>query len=179
VKACRTCLAELLLEDFHLHSGASDGRRKDCKTCRSGAVKARRHQRPERSILTIMVQRCHNPKHPKFHLYGGRGIAVCERWRESFDAFLADMGPRPSPKHSVDRKDNDLGYEPGNCRWATQTEQCRNKRTNRLLSVRGKTVTVAEWATESGTPARLIAKRLELGWTAEDAIFAPVRGRAA
>lgn len=74
-----------------------------------------------------MKQRCCNPNHPRFKDWGGRGIKVCDRWRDSFEAFLADMGRRP-PGTTLDRKDNDGNYEPGNCRWATSEEQSMNKR---------------------------------------------------
>ena len=76
-----------------------------------------------------MKVRCDNPNATGYANYGGRGIKVCDRWRTSFAAFLADMGPKPSPKHSIDRIDNDRGYERGNCRWATPKEQRRNSRT--------------------------------------------------
>ena len=74
-----------------------------------------------------MIQRCENPKHPDFPGYGGRGIAICERWRLSFPAFLLDMGERPAGT-SIDRVDNSLGYQPGNCRWSSPTEQANNRR---------------------------------------------------
>ena len=86
---------------------------------------------PEYRAWESMVQRCTNPKHAKWKTYGGRGIAVCDRWR-SFAAFLEDMGLRPSTEHSLDRKDNDRGYEPGNCRWATRKEQMRNRTVSKL-----------------------------------------------
>jgi hypothetical protein len=83
---------------------------------------------PEYVCWMGIVQRCANPRNKAYARYGGRGIAVCERWRNSFAAFLADMGTRPSPTHSIDRKDNDGNYEPGNCRWATPREQRLNQR---------------------------------------------------
>lgn len=77
-----------------------------------------------------MRNRCHNPNQPHYERYGGRGITVCEAWRNSFEAFLADMGEPPTDKHSIDRIDNARGYEPGNCKWATAKEQATNKRPN-------------------------------------------------
>ena len=78
-----------------------------------------------------MKYRCHNKNHPAYSCYGGRGITVCDHWRDSFKAFLADMGPKPSNKHSLDRINNDGNYEPSNCRWATRCQQQRNTRMNR------------------------------------------------
>jgi hypothetical protein len=91
-----------------------------------------------------MVERCENPSEKRYASYGGRGIKVCDRWKNNFSAFLADMGQKPSPKHSIDRKDNDLGYEPGNCRWATPKQQAHNRRPFRnrfgtLVTPRGYT----------------------------------------
>ena len=83
---------------------------------------------PEYTTWNAMKMRCTNPRNIKWPLYGGRGIKVCDRWMGSFEAFLADMGPRPSRRHSIDRIDGDKNYEPGNCRWATPLEQRHNRR---------------------------------------------------
>ena len=79
------------------------------------------------------IARCHNPNHPSYEHYGARGIQVCTEWRESFDQFLADIGKAPSKEHSIDRKDNDGNYEPGNVQWATDTMQVRNRRVTKLV----------------------------------------------
>lgn len=87
---------------------------------------------PEYACWRSMIERCTRPGHNSYRNYGGRGITVCERWRNDIRAFLADMGPRPSSAHSIDRYPNrDGNYEPGNCRWATQTEQVHNSRSFR------------------------------------------------
>jgi hypothetical protein len=91
---------------------------------------------PLYSVWLTMRSRCNSPRHPNWRHYGGRGIAVCERWN-SYELFAADMGPKPSPKHSIERIDNDGNYEPLNCRWATQKEQLRNRRTTVRLVIDG------------------------------------------
>lgn len=93
---------------------------------------ARRRQiSPEYRSYTMMLNRCLNPSAENYEYYGGRGIAVCQRWQDSFEAFLSDMGQRPSRNHSIDRIRADGDYEPGNCRWATKIEQCQTRRRRR------------------------------------------------
>lgn len=117
-----------------------------------------------------MKDRCGNPDSESFATYGGRGIAVCERWRESFESFLADMGPKPSPSHSIDRIDNDGGYCPENCRWATPKEQARNTRKSLVIVAFGESMIAADWAERTGIPAATIKSRLRLGLHPEAAL---------
>ncbi len=101
----------------------------------------RRRQGPEYMSWLSAISRCENPKRRSWPLYGGRGIRMCDRWRQSFEAFLADMGRRPTHQHSLDRINNDGDYEPGNCRWATPKEQAQNRRaprSARSLTLRGE-----------------------------------------
>lgn len=121
-----------------------------------------------------MVARCRNSNDISWPLYGGRGIQVCERWL-TFSNFLADMGERP-PKHTIDRIDNDGDYEPGNCRWATDTEQANNKSSSTLLTFQGKTQSLALWGREVGIPATAITRRLSLGWSVERTLTEPSAG---
>jgi hypothetical protein len=120
-----------------------------------------------------MRQRCSNPRNGQFHNYGARGIAVCERW-SSFENFLSDMGPRPSAAHSLERRDNDRNYEPGNCCWATALEQGNNTRKRRLLAYDGLNQSIAEWARQTGIGRRTLMARLRLGWSVERTLTEPV-----
>lgn len=110
-----------------------------------------------------MIQRCHNPNDAWYRNYGARGIKVCERWRGSFEAFLASVGERPSPKHTLDRIDNSRGYEPDNVRWATRTEQMNNIRNNVLVEHNGECHSIAEWSRIVGIPSSTLQARLSRG----------------
>lgn len=125
---------------------------------------------PEYVVWCKMKERCDNPRATRYDLYGGRGIKVCERWASSFPNFLADMGPRPSRHHSIDRIDVNGGYYPENCRWATRVEQARNTRSNRLIEFRGETKTLTEWAELIGLGVSTLSLRLSAGWSIEDAL---------
>jgi len=119
---------------------------------------------PEHYIWGGVIARCLDVNNKAYPHYGGRGIKMCDRWRNSFVAFFEDMGPRPSPGHSLDRyPDNNGNYEPGNCRWATLSEQNRNKRTNRLLTFDGITKTITEWSEITGLPFNTINNRIIRG----------------
>lgn len=176
-KTCTACGVEKDAADFTARTGGR-GVRSECKPCRAQIVRSKRQAQPERHILTLMVQRCHNENHPRYEIYGGRGIAVCDEWRatDGFALFLAHIGTRPTPRHSVDRIDNSRGYEPGNVRWATQSDQMRNTRRTIQVTAFGKTQCIPAWAEERGMPAKLIGQRISLGWTAEDALTLPSQG---
>ncbi len=126
---------------------------------------------------THMRTRCQNPNSDCYGDYGERGITVCERWANSFENFLADMGEKPSRKHSLDRIDNDKGYSPDNCRWASSKEQARNKRTSRMITYNGETLALADWAERLGISFRTIASRLDLGMSVDEALTRPVKKR--
>lgn len=110
-----------------------------------------------------MRQRCYDTSHEKWPRYGGRGITVCLRWRESFEAFLADMGPCP-PGMTIGRSDNDWHYEPGNCCWETDIEQANNRSNNRIIEFEGLFLTVAEWARRIGMSRGALQSRIDRGW---------------
>lgn len=125
-----------------------------------------------------MKARCLNPNDKRYFRYGERGISIYPEWIDSFEAFFAYVGPRPSSKHSLDRyPDNNGNYEPGNVRWATSFQQNRNQRSNRMLSIGGLSLCVAEWADVSGISRILVTHRLERGWKPVDAVFAPPQPR--
>lgn len=110
-----------------------------------------------------MKARCDNPRNPAYAAYGGRGITVCQRWMDSYEAFIEDVGERPSPLHSIDRIDNDRGYEPNNVRWATRREQANNRRSNVRITYNGETKTLAAWAREIGITPEGVAYRHKHG----------------
>lgn len=133
---------------------------------------------PIYNIWTAMKQRCLNPRHPQWHRYGGRGISICKRWVESVEAFAADMGPRP-PGGTLERENNDRGYEPGNCIWAPRSAQSNNISTNRIITIGGVSRSVRQWEQHMGCARGTISSRLNvLGWSERDAVLVPaVRGQ--
>lgn len=134
---------------------------------------ARGRQTPTYLAWLGLRSRCSNPKNIRWPEYGGRGITVCERWKESFEHFLADMGEKPSRAHQIDRINNDGNYEPSNCRWTTRIEQMNNTSANVRVVFQGRVQTIAQWARELGIAANTIAVRLRIGWSPERALTAP------
>lgn len=124
-----------------------------------------------------IIQRCYKENYRYYYNYGGRGIRVCRRWRESFENFYADMGSRPTPQHTLERINNNGNYTPTNCRWATKREQENNKRTNHYLKCDGIRLTMAEWARKINMPYNTIASRKRYGWSDERIIKCPVNHR--
>jgi hypothetical protein len=129
--------------------------------------------KPEYRSWAGMVQRCTNPNAKHYDYYGGRGIAVCTEWLESFENFYRDMGDRPAGC-SLDRIDSSGNYCKENCRWSTASEQQNNMRSNRTLTYDGRTMTVAQWIKELNLNSNTTRKRLRLGWTAEEVLTTPV-----
>jgi hypothetical protein len=141
---------------------------------RTASVTHGQSRTPTWKIWCDIRGRCNNKNNPK---YGGRGIAVCERWQR-FENFLADMGPKPSPQHSIERIDNNGDYSPGNCRWATLVEQANNKRSSRYVEAFGKRQTLAQWSRATGVSATTLRQRIvKLGWEPERAVSVGLYGK--
>lgn len=128
---------------------------------------------PEHRAWVHMRQRCSNPRKREWPHYGGRGIKVCEAWEQSFLAFYEDVGQRPSPKHSLDRINNDRGYEPGNVRWALQQQQVENTSVVRMVTICGRTQSISAWERENGLAKGQVRAREASGWSLEEAITTP------
>lgn len=127
---------------------------------------------PTYKVWLGMIQRSDNTNAKDYGHYGGRGIRVCDRWHD-FALFLADMGERPDGL-TIERIDNNRGYEPGNCRWATSLEQGRNKRNNVILTHAGRSMPISAWAAETGLGFQNIWNRHRSGWTDSDAVTKPI-----
>lgn len=133
---------------------------------------------PEYAVWRAIIARCENQNNKRYADYGGRGIKIDAKWRKDFKAFLSDVGPRPGPKYSIDRRDNDADYAPGNCRWATSRQQMVNRRNTRMVKTPAGIRPLADLAKECGIPANTLRARLELGWSLGAATSTPVRSKA-
>lgn len=133
----------------------------------------RQSRTPEYRVWCAMKTRCYNPNAGNYQFYGGRGIVVCDRWRESFLNFLDDMGKKPFPSASIDRyPDADGPYSPENCRWASKKQQSQNSRKARMITYEGETLCVLDWAKRLGITHSTLRVRLD-NWTIEKALTAP------
>jgi len=174
------CGTTQVVQSTHLRSGHT----RSCGCWRNEQTTARNragakhgmHLSPEYGIWRSMVKRCHSPTAHAYDRYGGRGITVCPEWRTSFEAFYEHVGARPSPAHSIEREDNSRGYEPGNVKWATDSEQNNNRRNNLTATIGGEVLTAAQIAQRYGLTHRTVSYRIHAGKT-EAEIIAPVRPR--
>lgn len=169
------CGKETVVKGYSLTSGHSKScgclnRELSQKANRKHGQTKSNHTKATREYSTWcgVIQRCTNPNNPFFEYYGGRGITVCERWRD-FSAFYADMGNRPDGT-SIDRIDNNKGYEPGNCRWVDKVAQQNNLRSNRKIEFNGKTQSVSMWARELGIKVGCLRTRISRGWDPQEAL---------
>jgi hypothetical protein len=162
-----------------------NGNVKSCGCLRSEKTISRNYKHGEINthlykIFNQMRNRCNNPNHKDFKDYGGRGIEVCQEWND-ISAFLLfrDWAISQGYKDglSIDRRENDKGYSPDNCRWVTVKEQNNNKRNNHLITYSGETKTLAQWATDRNIPRDILYSRIKLGWSLEDAFTKPIKGR--
>lgn len=152
-----------------------NGKAQSCGCLRVERVRAAHlthglHSAPEYMVWYQMHERCRNPAHKHFASYGGRGIGVCDAWQD-LETFLRDMGPRPSAAHQLDRKDNDAGYSPENCRWATRIENASNKRTTVRVTLNGETMCLAEAARRTGIKPPTAYWRAKRGMTETSGLF--------
>lgn len=172
---CRCkCGALAVRKGAQLRWAQAKGMHQSCSQCartRHGLTKS-----PEYQVWTHIHHRCENPASQAYKNYGARGVTVCERWA-TFEAFIFDMGPRPSPGHSLDRIDNAKGYSPENCRWVVSKVQNRNRRGNAHVTFEGKTLPISEWAEIGGFTDAVFRQRLIAGWSMEEALNIPVGQR--
>lgn len=129
---------------------------------------------PSYRVWAGIMGRCTDTRDVNFHKYGAKGISVCKRWMD-FWSFVEDMGEKPTPSHSIDRIDNEKGYEPGNCRWATRREQTLNRSTTKFVEFRGITKCLTDWAREIGMSPQALFYRLNAGWDIERAFTTPTK----
>lgn len=142
------------------------------KIIRHGRTRVDSPRAGEYASWSALIGRCENPRNRQYQNYGGRGIRVCERWRHNFLAFIEDMGPRPSPRHSLDRINNDGDYCHENCRWATARDQVNNRRVTVFLTVNGERLPLSVWAKRLGLNRATLAGRIKRGMTHERACTA-------
>jgi hypothetical protein len=174
------CRCGLCLKEFEVRSGnLKVGRSYGCSHCTSQRLHTThgKSRDPRYAAWRDMLGRCYNPKTRSYPLYGGRGITVCDAWRgeDGLTNFLNQVGERPGVGYSLDRVNVDGNYEPGNVRWATDTEQMRNRRDSLKLTLNGKTLGAMEWSERLGIKRVTIGSRLRNGWDDKTTLTTPVQ----
>lgn len=160
------------------YSGLRSGNSTSCGRCSLVKHGYAHNHHPEpikKSTYRIwcgIIQRCTNPNATHYKSYGGRGVLICERWRE-FENFIADMGTRPTVRHSIERVNVNGNYDPSNCKWALPDEQARNRRNVRQIEYNGEVKTIADWARAIKVSERCLGMRLRSGWSVEKALTTP------
>lgn len=169
----KTIRKDSLYRGATLSCGCRKGEMVSKRLTRHGCSKSTKSTKSrEYTTWECIKARCLNENNHSYHRYGGRGITICDRWKDSFESFLADMGARPSG-HSIDRINNDGNYEPGNCKWSTRQEQQGNRCTSHLITWQGETHCAAWWERKLGMKPTNLTSRLYNGWTLERAITTP------
>lgn len=169
------CVCECGERRTHVGSNLRRGNIVSCGCKRRGPrVETPAASHPDFNVFCAILTRCNNPNEPNYHRYGGRGIKVCDKWvNGGFWEFIADMGPRPTPQHSIDRIDVNGDYCPENCRWATDKEQGRNRRNNVRLTYKGETLSMSELAEKIGMNYKTFRSRIYKGWDVDRAVNTP------
>lgn len=178
------CVCECGSSTVARGANLSTGNTASCGCLRADSLSARSRSHGMSKTTTYkswchMKERCLNEGNQDYKDYGGRGIKVCERWLNSFECFLADMGEKPDGKYSIDRLKTDGDYCPENCRWSTNEQQARNRRNNHPVEFNGRTQLLVEWSQETGVRQETIRYRLKHGWSVAEALYTPGDGRNA
>tara|TARA_R110001632_G_scaffold215733_2_gene343017 strand:- start:13549 stop:14109 length:561 start_codon:yes stop_codon:yes gene_type:complete len=171
VKVMCSCGKEKVASVDHVNSGHT----KSCGCLNGRPMGHTLEHKRMYAVWANIKARCFSKTNKQYVDYGGRGITLCDDWKNSFLTFYRDIGPRPSKKHSVDRIDNNGPYSPENCRWATGCEQQNNTRKNVTLTYKGKTMTVANWSRACDIKASVLYARKKKGWSDERALTDPIR----
>jgi len=174
MKTCSKCGEEKSVDNFCANNNNKDGLHVWCKKCDNENHKHFRKENPELLILRGMIKRCYDKNEPAYKHYGKRGIKVCDRWLNSYEDFIKDVGPKPTKKHSIDRINNDGNYEKSNCRWTDRTEQSRNQRVREDNTSGCRGVNLHTYTNKWQARISVNYKRINLGFfdDLEDAIKA-------
>lgn len=163
-----------------LRSSLASGKTKSCGCLRIETIKANMTKHgmtstPEYHVWKGMKYRCYDKNCWNYKDWGGRGIRVCDRWRDSFENFYKDIGPRPSKNHTIERVDHNGNYEPRNCIWLMADQQSKNRRNSVRITLNGVTKVLAEWSRDHGIPDNTLRSRIRYGITDPEKLLAPVR----